>query len=364
MNEVRSLGTESSDEQSAAGTAKGRAAITLRDVATEAGVPLSAVSLVLNGKPGVSEQRRKKILQAIESLDYVARPKASDRKPATPLIGLVMETLSPAAAQDGFMAEVVSGVSDGLRDLGMQMLLHLYRPDDDPLSDLRSLMGRDVDGMIVANGGDIDQAAVEQILAAGIPVVLLENYLDIDTDIHAVVADNFTAGYRSTRHLLDLGHRRIGMLVGSTRYISLIDRRRGYQAALLEAGIVPDPDLMPAQQADSRSKGHQQMQQLLALAEPPSAVYAVSDKSAMGAYQAISQAGLKIPDDISIVGTDNVEQSSLLSPPLTTFTIPKFELGRSAAQTMHAVITNGRPASSRTVLHGRVIERESTRRRP
>ncbi|MFF5979515.1 LacI family DNA-binding transcriptional regulator [Streptomyces olindensis] len=340
-------------------TARTAKPVTLRDVAEAAGVPLSSVSLVLNGKPGVSETRRQRILGAVETLGYVPTRKPAGKEPGR-VVGLVMEALSPAAAQDGFMAEVVSGVEDGLRGRGMQMLLHLYRPDDDPISDLRSLMGRDVDGMIVANGGDVDEAAIERILATGVPVVLLENYLDLDTDIHAVVADNFTAGYRCAQHLLELGHRRIGMLVGSTRYVSLTDRRRGYQAALLEAGIIPSAELMPPQEPGSEEKGYQQMKQLLELPEPPTAVYAVSDKSAMGAYKAIVEAGLRIPEDISVVGTDDVLQSALLTPPLTTFVVPKFELGRVAAQAMHALLDAPSAAASRTVLHGRIAHRDST----
>ncbi|WP_051326222.1 LacI family DNA-binding transcriptional regulator [Glycomyces tenuis] len=334
--------------------------VTLRDVAQAAGVPLSSVSLVLNGKPGVSEARRQQVLQAVEELQYVPTRRSSGDDRSRAVVGLVMEALSPEAAKDAFMAEVVSGVEDGLRAQDIRMLLHLYRPGDDPVARLRELTGRDVDGMIVANGGDIDTAAVERIIATGIPVVLLENYLDSDSDIHAVVADNFTAGYRCTRHLLDLGHRRIGMIVGSTRYISLIDRRRGHEAALFEAGIMPSAELMPPQEPGNPVKGYQQMRRLLELDEPPTAVYAVSDKSAMGAYTAIAEAGLRIPDDISVIGTDDVMQSAMMAPPLTTFVVPKFELGRTAAHAMQALQSRPTTAASRTVLHGHIAHRGST----
>lgn len=335
-------------------------AITLRDVAEAAGVPLSSVSLVLNGKPGVSEARRQQILAAVEQLGYVPARRATTGSTPSKVIGLIMEALAPEAAQDGFMAEVVSGVEDGLRAVGMSMLLHLYRLGDDPLAALRSLTGRDVDGVIIANGGDIDQAAIESVVATGTPTVLLENYLDADTGPHAVVADNFTAGYRCTRHLLDLGHRRIGMLVGSPRYVSLRDRRRGYEVALLEAGMTPDVELMPLPESGRPPKGYDQMRRLLALPEPPTAVYAVSDKSAMGAYTAIGEAGLAIPGDISIVGTDDVLQSALLNPPLTTFTIPKFELGRSGAAALHELLHHPDRPPTRTAILGRINRREST----
>jgi LacI family transcriptional regulator len=274
------------------------------------------------------------------------------------VIGLVMETLSPAAAEDGFMAQVVSGVEVGLRDAGMRMVLHLYRPGDDPLAELRSLVGRDLDGLVVANGGDVDDAVLDRIAATGTPTVLIENYRDGGG--HAVVADNFSAGLRATEHLLSLGHRRIGMLVGSPRYVSLTDRRRGYAAALVEAGLAPDPALMPAQPSGTTRKGYAQMRSLLALPEPPTAVYAVSDKSAMGAYAAVAEAGLAIPDDLSIVGTDDVVDSAYLTPPLTTFRVPTADLGRAAARTMRALLGNDPPPPSRTVLPGRLVIRGST----
>ncbi|GAB3745016.1 substrate-binding domain-containing protein [Microlunatus parietis] len=331
----------------------------MRDVAEAAGAPLSAVSLVLNGKSGVSHSRRQKILEAAEQLGY-APPARSTERTRTPVIGLVMEALSPKAAEDGFMASVVSGVEAGLRHFGIQMLLHLYRPDGDPLATFRSMVGRDVDGVIAANGGDIDADAIERIAAAGTPLVLVENYLETDPRIPAVVADNFTAGHQCTQHLIELGHERIGMLLGSTRYVSLTDRRRGYEIALLEHGLVPSAELMPPQTSGELVKGYAQMKQLLGLRKPPTAVYAVSDKSAFGAYQAITEAGLRVPDDISVVGTDDVQQSAATSPALTTFGVPTFELGRTAAQAMQALLTNPGSAPTRTVLLGQLAVRQST----
>lgn len=331
---------------------------TLRDIASRAGVPLSAVSLVLNDKSGVSAARRVRIRQALAELRYVPQPRRPAAPPSTAVVGLIMETLSSTAAEDGFIAEVVSGVEHGLRSAGLRMVLQLYRDADDPVSDLRALMGRDVDGMIVANGGDIDTDVVERIMATGVPTVLLENYLD--GAVHAVVADNFSAGYRSTQHLIALGHRRIAMLVGSERYVSLTDRRRGYEVALLEAGLEVDRTLMPAQHPGSARKGYAQMLTLLALPQPPTAVYAVSDRSAMGAYAAVAETGLTIPQDISVVGTDDVSESAYLAPPLTTFRVPKLDLGRAAARTMQSLLGGDPPAPSRTVVHGALQVRDST----
>lgn len=340
---------------------------TMRDVAARAGTSVSAVSLVLNGKGGVSDRRRSAILQAIEEIGYVhvQRPRETARKLT---VGLVMEAISPEAAKDGFMAQVVSGVEQGLREHGMRMLLQLCRVGDDPIRDLASMSGGGLDGVILANGGDVDGDVVRRVVRSSIPVVLLENYLEDDASTHAVTADNFTAGHLSTSHLLDLGHRRIGMLLGSRRYVSLRDRMYGYQAALSDAGLTPDPGLMPRQEPGDVLKGYRQTVQLLALSEPPTAIYAVSDKSAFGAYQAIAEAGLRIPEDISIVATDDVHQSQLMSPPLTTYHIPTFDLGRAAARTMRFLIERSEDSAgevvspARTALLGSLIVRGSTRK--
>jgi DNA-binding LacI/PurR family transcriptional regulator len=329
---------------------------TLRDVASAAGVSVSAVSLVLNGKSGVSAERRRRVLDAVEALNYThaARPTPGKR---TAVLGLLMENLSASASSDGFIAEIVSGVEEAARDAGFQMLLHLYRPGADPIGDIRALMGRDVDGLLVANGGDIGEDVIDGVLQTHVPVVLVENYVAAPS--HAVVADNVTAGLLATRHLIGLGHHRIGLLAGSPRYVSLLDRRRGHLAAMEEAGLPVDPALMPPQAPGHPKKGYAQMQRLLSLPEPPTAVYAVSDKSAMGALDAVREAGLRVPDDISIVGTDDVAESAYTSPPLTTFHVPKRAMGQAAVAMLQHLLGEERPPPSRLVLQGRIVERGS-----
>jgi DNA-binding LacI/PurR family transcriptional regulator len=342
--------TDTDDQQAVARRA------TLRDVASAAGVSVSAVSLVLNGKSGVSAERRQRVIAAMKSLNYTqtTRPAPVRR---TAVLGMLMEHLSATASSDGFIAEIVSGVEDAARRAGFQLLLHLYRPGADPIGDIRALMGRDVDGLLVANGGDIGEDVIAEILLAEVPAVLIENY--VPQPSHAVVADNVTAGLSATRHLLGLGHRRVGLLAGSPRYVSLLDRRLGYLAALDEAGIPVDPALMPPQEPGHPKKGYTQMRKLLELPEPPTAVYAVSDKSAMGALEAVREVGLRVPDDISIVGTDDVAESAYTSPPLTTVHVPKRAMGEAAVAVLQQLLGPEQPPPSRLVLQGRVVVRES-----
>jgi LacI family transcriptional regulator len=328
----------------------------MRDVAARAGVSLSAVSLVLNGKPGVGADKRNRVLAAIRELGYVPNNRKHVASGAH-VLGLLMESLSMPASNDGFYQRIIAGIEKAAYQNGYRLLLHLYRPGVDPLGDIRALMGRDVDGLIIANDGDVTADVIQRIAAMGSPVVLVESY--VEGPIHAVTADNFTAGFTVTRHLLELGHRRIGVLRGPSKYSSLRDRLRGHQIAMLEHGIGVLPELQPAPASGHPRKGYQQMRELLALREPPTAVFAVSDKSAFGAIEAIKEAGLRIPEDISIAGIDDVAESAYNVPPLTTYHVPKAMLGETAVRVMHDIIAASVPPA-RTLLAGHLVVRAST----
>jgi LacI family transcriptional regulator len=329
---------------------------TMRDVATVAGVSLSTVSLVVNGKPGVSHDRRERVLKVIKELDYITGGRQSTTV-GTKIIGLLMESLSEASRSEGFYLRIVAGIEETAYELGYQVMLHVYRPAIDPLSSIRELMGRDVDGLIIANDGDITPNVIQNIAEAGIPMVLVENFQNFP--IHAVTADNFTAGRVMTEYLIRLGHRRIGALGGSDKYSSLRDRMRGYHITMLENGLPLDPSLQPSPVSGNPRKGYVQMQKLIALPEPPTAVFAVSDRAAFGAMEAIKDAGLVCPDDISVVGIDDVRDSAYSTPPLTTFSVPKYDLGKTAVLILHNLRLDKSIPPSRTVLIGKLLVRQS-----
>ena len=328
----------------------------MRDVAAAAGVSLSTVSLVVNGKPGVAPNRRERVLKAMKELGYITDGR-QHLPVETKVFGLLMESLSEASRSEGFYTRIVSGIEDTAYKLGYQVLLHVYRPDIDPIDSLRELMGRDIDGLVIANDGDVTPQVIRKITEAGVPMVLVENYQSFP--IHSLTADNFTAGRVMTEYLIKLGHRRIGGIGGPSKYSSLSDRMRGHQIALIEHGIPVDFSLLPAPVSGNPRKGYVQMQQLLSLPEPPTAVFAVSDRAAFGAMDAIKDAGLRIPDDISVVGIDDVRDSAYSTPPLTTFSVPKYDLGRTAVYILHDLISNKAFPPCRTVLLGNLVERQS-----
>jgi DNA-binding LacI/PurR family transcriptional regulator len=328
----------------------------MRDVAAQAGVSLSTVSLVINGKPGVSPDRRERVFEVIKELGYPFERRSGSTSD-TKVFGLLMESLSEASRSEGFYTRIVSGIEDTAYALGYQVLLHVYRPDIDPINSLRELMGRDIDGLIIANDGDVTPKVIRKITEAGVPMVLVENYQSFP--IHSLTADNFTAGRVMTEYLINLGHRRIGGIGGPNKYSSLSDRMRGHQIALIEHGISTDASLQPSPVSGNPRKGYVQMQQLLALSEPPTAVFTVSDRAAFGAMDAIKDAGLRIPEDISVVSIDDVRDSAYSTPPLTTFSVPKYDLGSMAVYILHDLISDKPIPPSRTVLLGKIVERQS-----
>jgi len=327
----------------------------MRDVAALAGVSLSAVSLVVNGKPGVGSAKRERILAAMNSLGYTPGGRRTGAT-ETNVLGLLMESLSVPGRNDGFYTRVIGGIEEAAYSLGYRLVIHLYRPGVDPMSEIRDLMGRDIAGMIIASDGDVTTEVIRQVVAMRRPVVLVENY--VPDPVHAVTADNFTAGHVVTNHLIELGHRRIGVLRGPGKYSSLRDRFHGHVTALLEHGIMIEPELQPPPVSGHPKKGYLQMQHLLALSAPPTAVFAVSDKSAFGAMEAVKEAGLRIPEDISIVAIDDVAESAYSLPPLTTFHVPKRNLGKMAVRIMHDLVTSEVPPT-RTLLMGHLVDRGS-----
>jgi len=328
----------------------------MRDVAAAAGVSLSTVSLVVNGKPGVAPNRRERVIQVIKELGYTADSRVISPV-ETKVFGLLMESLSEASRSEGFYTRIVSGIEETAYELGYQVLLHVYRPDIDPIHSLRELMGRDIDGLIIANDGDVTPQVIRKISEAGVQMVLIENFQSFP--IHSVTADNYTAGRVMTEYLIKLGHTRIGALGGPAKYSSLRDRMRGHIITMIEHGLPVDPALQPPPVSGNPRKGYVQMQQLLALPEPPTAVLAVSDRAAIGAMEAIKDAGLRIPDDISVVGIDDVRDSAYSTPPLTTFSVPKYDLGRVAIFILHDLISGKLIPPARTVLLGKLVERQS-----
>jgi LacI family transcriptional regulator len=327
---------------------------TMRDIASAADVSVTTVWMVIHNKPGISPQTVEKVWSAINDLNY--KPRTSDSSLQMDAVGLWIEQSSIPAISDVFYGEVIRGVQSEAERLNIQVIISVF--DRKKRGFELNGLTRKVRGVVVANDGDLPPQTVVQLTARDIPVVLIESYI-ADHSFPCVLGDNFMAGYQITRHILNLGHRDIAVLKGPSKYSSLVDRLRGCMAAMAESSLLFPAEWMPEPVSGHPLKGYVQMQEILAQDRRPTAVIAISDKTAIGAMEAIREAGLRIPDDIAIGSIDNTRESQFTRPALTTVHIPKYEIGVLAMQKLHRIIKGEELAVSKSVVYSELIVRDS-----
>lgn len=312
----------------------GKRRVKLQDIATATGFSLATVSLALNDKVGVSTENRQRIVDVARDLRY-QRPASKSRVNGLGSISVIIERLPVAIASDPFNRPILQGLEDAARREGFRLTMEFVGPASHPESAHWSRSG--VAGIVILGGGDLSPEWVRAAIDSGVPAVMLDNVIP-GLDLPAVVPDNLGGAHAITRYLLDLGHRRIGFIRGPSKYWTLSERLAGFMLALQQEGVWPDPALMPPRVSHLEEKGHGEMEMLLELPEPPTAVVAVSDKGAIGAFRAAQERGLSIPGDISIVGFDDIDTARALNPPLTTVHVPGEELGQVAFERLRQII--------------------------
>jgi LacI family transcriptional regulator len=330
--------------------------VTLKELAARAGVHPSTISRVVNNDPvlRVSAETRARIEALLEETDY--RPDVVARslrlRQTFVLAMLIPDITNP------LFAGIFLGIEDVAGERGYGVILaNTGGTADRERSHLRSLQARRVDGLILASVS-LRDPSVRWLREQGIKHVLVNRYSSERDPF--VGADDLAGGTTATRHLVELGHRRIAHLGGSRGVSTAVQRRRGYLAALREAGIEPDPALS-VESGYLEATGRRAMEHLLGLGRPPTAVFAVNDMAAMGAHAAILDAGLRIPEDVAVVGYNDVPFAARLSPPLTTLRVPVRDFGRLSAEMLIELIQPGRPAiRRRVVLQPELIVRGST----
>jgi len=310
-----------------------RKRVTRNDVAARAGVPPSTVSYVINGGPrSVSTSARERVLKAISELGYhpsdVARSLRTQR---TLTIGLVI----PDAANP-YYGELARAVEEVSFQNGYTVILgHSSHLLERELRYAQVLRSKQVDGAIF-HPSTPDVQAVQFLGQAGIQVVVLERLVP---GYPCIVADDERGGYLATRHLLDLGHRRIGCIVRAADPTTSSARVDGYRAALAEERLKLDESLIVASEFEYAA-GEEAARQLLRLRPRPTAVVAHNDIMAIGAMKAFGEAGLHVPEDVSLVGFDDIALASYVRPPLTTVSNPKDQMGRVAAELLLSLLSH------------------------
>jgi LacI family transcriptional regulator len=330
-----------------------RGRVTREDVAKRAGVSVAVVSYVVNNGPRpVAVATRAKVEQAIAELGYYPNELArSLRLQQSSTIGLLIPNVTnPVYAE---IARSMEGVC-----IGEGYLVLLCNSGRDPLQEQKCvhlLRAKQVDGVVMIPNQE-PWELIRPLQQAGIPIVVLEHDL---AGVPCIALDDLQGGRLGAQHLLSLGHRRIGFIKRTPSSATSAQRSVGYRQALEAAGIPFDPALVVESEA-GQAGGYQAMQQLLALPEPPTAVFTHNDVLASGVMHAIRQAGLSIPGDISVVGYDDIVSSAYLVPPLTTVKFPKEEMGRRAAEIILQLAQHQQLSVQTIILPAELVVRAST----
>jgi LacI family transcriptional regulator len=331
---------------------------TSADVATEAGVSRTTVSFVLNGRTDVRipDHTRRRVLDAAERLGYhphgPARQLAGGR---SHVIALVLQQTPEQVAADAVLADTLRGLAAAARIGGFRVLVEPFLPegDSDPYAGL--VRTQHADGLVIS-GPRLDDQNLAALIRDGFPVVLQGALPGLE--VASVDVDNEAGARVAVEHLIGLGHRRIACITNARLvYTSARERLAGYRAALAGAGIAADDGLVATGDFDAPS-GHRAMVTLLERATF-GAVFVASDVVALGAIGALRQAGKRIPDDVSVVGFDDIPLAAYFHPPLTTVRLPAFELGQAAGRALLERIAEP-IAPRRTLLPTELIVRAST----
>lgn len=324
----------------------------IEDVAAYAGVSTATVSRALRGLPNVSESTRRRVMEAAEALDYVLSPSASRlARGTTQSIGVVVPYIGR-----WFFGQVVAGVESVLREAGYDVLLFAL-PDVEAQEDFfeRTPLKRRVDAvMLITLATTAEQD--ERLRQLGIPLVTVGDPL---AGVFGVGIDDAGAARAATNHLINLGHGRIAMIgsVDNARFGTPLERRRGFREAMAQAGLEV-PAEYEREGGFTVDGGASAMAQLLALPNPPTAVFAQSDEMAAGAIKAMRRMGLRCPQDVSVVGFDDHEIAGILD--LTTVRQPVHRQGQIAARHLLDVLRGVTVQLAREEVPTELVVRSST----
>lgn len=328
--------------------------ITIHDVAQAAGVSVSTVSRVLNNKDDVAPETYQRIKAVIAELGYTSSLAAKSlRSRRTGVIGLIMPEL-----EDPFCIQVIKGINRAIVALNYDLIAYTSGSRQSHSKAEREqhyvslLNGSLTDGVIL-----VTPAATRFSTAA--PVVAIDpNNQCLNCQV--VTAENYAGALAAVEYLISLGHRRIGFIGGRPDLQCAQQRLRGYTAALRQADIPLDPDLVTSGDF-SRATGHACARRLLALPHPPTAIFAANDQSAIGVLDAVRAIGLRVPDDLSVIGFDNIPEAAYCVPPLTTVDQFLDKMGYTATELLVGLIQGQTPPSNVHEMPTQLVVRDSCR---
>ena len=330
--------------------------LTLEDIAEKAGVSRSTVSRVVNEHPNVSEKVRTRVLQVIAETGFhpnaAARTLASQR---SSMIGFILGRTVSSFFPDPYFPQLTQGIAQACNQNRYTLSLFLVGSREDEAMIFPNVSRKGLlDGVIVQSGHDDDEL-INKLITSNIPIVVVGRPFEVE-NVTFLDVDNVEASRQAVAHLIGLGNTRIATIEGSANTTVSIDRRRGYEKVLAEAGLPLDEKLIAAGDFSEES-GYRAMEALLP--HKPDAVFAASDAMAFGAIRAARHAGLRVPEDIGFVGFDDLPSARRFEPALTTVRQPVSEMGSKAVDTLLQIIHEGAASQAATIVPTELVVRNS-----
>ena len=322
-----------------------------------AGVSLSTVSRVFNSPHLVLPETRDRVLRLAKEHGYVYNTTAAELiRSKSRVIGLLFPSV-----KSYLFASALDAVEARLRDTYYSMVIGstLFEPALENKI-LTQFMERRVAGIIMTGYTEGQKKLVDEIAAQGIPCVVIWELLEQTSQVSFVGYDNYKVAVSAMEYLFQLKHRQVGMIIGRMNVLPRLKRRmQGYKDVLARYGVPFDPSLIIQRRNPNYQEGKQAMNQLLALPQRPTAIFCTSDELALGGLAALREHGLRVPQDLSLIGADNIEACSYSDPPLTTVNIPAEEMGRKSIELLLEMIETGDHTPRQYALETNLIIRGS-----
>jgi LacI family transcriptional regulator len=328
---------------------------TIRDMARLAGVSIATVSRVLNNRPDVAPETREAVMRIVREHGFTTNRSARGLSAGrTGIVGVTVPFV-----QAPYFALILAGAAEALYEQDMRVILCPVRHEHDrEVTLLGRLMHGTTDGaiLLLPSETSVELAALQRY---GYPFVVVDPREPLGEGVPCVSAAHASGAKAATQHLLELGHRRIAAITGPRDWTATDERLSGFHGAHVAAGILPDPQLIVPSDFLMEG-GHRAAAAILDGADPPTAIFCFNDNLAVGAVRAARERGLRVPEDLSIVGFDDSELASVLSPELTSVRQPLAEMGRMAVSLLVRLLDSQRVEALRVELATRLIVRESS----